>query len=222
MDFYVYLHRKPATGEAFYVGKGSNDRAWNVERNIQWKRTRNKHGLVVEIIASGLQEWYALELEMNLIAYYGRADLGKGTLLNKTDGGDGCKGLLVTEETKELQSKNKSKWLSENPDKHPMKYPSARKKISEGMKGENHPMKREKSRENQSRIMKERFKEKGNISARPDVARKISEYKTRWHAENKNKITGENNPMKNPETIAKNVATRKANRIRKQQENTNV
>lgn len=100
VDFYVYVHRKAATGEIFYVGKGKDDRAWDskYDRSKHWNYVVNKHGLIVEIIQSGLREWYAFELEIELIALYGRKDLNLGTLINKTDGGEGVAGYVYTEE----------------------------------------------------------------------------------------------------------------------------
>lgn len=99
-DFYVYVHRKATNGQIFYVGKGSGSRAYEFGRNDHWNRTAKKHGFKVEIVENGLQEWYALELEINLIAYYGRQDLRLGTLVNKTDGGESIVGLIITEEHK--------------------------------------------------------------------------------------------------------------------------
>lgn len=105
--------------------------------------------------------------------------------------------------------------------RHSRFYAEARKEsaklCSDRMKGDHHYMKRKEYRDNQAEVMRKRIKEKGNISARKDVALKISEYKTGWHASNPDHIKGSNNPMKNPETIAKSVAARKANAIKKKQ-----
>jgi len=92
------------------------------------------------------------------------------------------------------------------------------KLTSKRMKGDKHYMKLPEYRKNQAEVMRTRIRERGNISKRPDVAKKISEYKTKWHAENKNNLIGEINPMKNPETVAKSIATRKRNRTLKQKE----
>jgi len=99
-DFYVYLHRKATTGEIFYVGKGRDERAYDtgVDRSIHWNRVAKKHGRTVEFVQTGLQEWYAHELEMDLIAYHGRKNLGLGPLINKTDGGEGTSGYVYTQE----------------------------------------------------------------------------------------------------------------------------
>lgn len=94
MEFYVYIHRKKTTGEVFYVGKGKGKRAWDfVKRSDFWKRVKDKHGVTVEIYQNNLQEWYAFELEKELIALYGRVTDGKGSLVNLTDGGESASGL---------------------------------------------------------------------------------------------------------------------------------
>ncbi len=102
MDYYVYLHKKKTTGEVFYVGKGSGNRAWRLEgRNKFWHKIVNKHDYDIEIHSDNLQEWYAFELEKDLIAYYGRRQLGKGTLVNLSDGGEGVGGWIPSEKFKE-------------------------------------------------------------------------------------------------------------------------
>ena len=82
MDYYVYLHRRASDNTVFYVGKGSGRRAWSRKRTIHWKRVVAKHGLIVEIYQSGLQEWYAYELEEEMILRYGLMRDG-GVLINK-------------------------------------------------------------------------------------------------------------------------------------------
>jgi hypothetical protein len=87
-SYYVYIHRKATTGEVFYVGKGTGRRAREkCLRSAYWKRVAKKHGVVIEILIDGVQEWYALEYEQLLIDYYGRRDLGTGQLVNLCDGG---------------------------------------------------------------------------------------------------------------------------------------
>ena len=88
--FYVYIHRRATDGQPFYVGKGKGKRARSKrDRSDWWHFVVKKYGYQVEIVASGLQEWYACELERELISLYGRRDLGDGPLVNLTDGGDG-------------------------------------------------------------------------------------------------------------------------------------
>jgi hypothetical protein len=61
----------------------------------------NKSEYRVEIIVDNLTWEQALEKEKEFIALYGRRDLGKGTLANMTDGGDGAIGMIQSEESKE-------------------------------------------------------------------------------------------------------------------------
>lgn len=101
-DFYVYVHRKATTGAVFYVGKGHGRRAWAKHgRSKVWANTAKKHGYTVEIVFSWLQEWAALEIESDLIAFHGRKDMGLGCLVNGTDGGDGVCGLVHSKEARE-------------------------------------------------------------------------------------------------------------------------
>jgi len=105
-DFYVYLHKKKTTNEVFYVGKGTGGRATSrKDRSEFWKRIVKKYGYVVEIVENNLQEWYSFELEKELITYYGRRDLGAGTLVNLTDGGEGSSGVIQTIERRLKTSK---------------------------------------------------------------------------------------------------------------------
>ncbi len=99
-DFYVYLHRRATDGRVFYVGKGTRKRAFSkFGRSEYWHRIVKKHGFFVEIAQDKMQQWWALELEMQLIAFY-----GKKNLCNMTDGGDGATGYKKSAETRKKQS----------------------------------------------------------------------------------------------------------------------
>ena len=88
--YYLYVHRKATDGSIFYVGKGLRDRWKSTNRtNKHWQNTATKHGVIVDILIQDLQEWYAYEKEIELIAYYGREDLGEGQLVNHDNGGEG-------------------------------------------------------------------------------------------------------------------------------------
>lgn len=87
MDYYVYIHRRKSDNSIFYVGKGCRKRAWSKDRSAHWKRIYHKHGVIVEIVQNGLQEWYAFELEQSLILKYGRLSDGTGLLVNHFEGG---------------------------------------------------------------------------------------------------------------------------------------
>lgn len=96
MNFFVYIHRRATNGKVFYVGKGTRYRhksKWN--RSQHWHNIVNKHGYTIEIVQHGMQEWWAFELERELILKY--KDHG---LCNRTEGGEGASGCVVSEETK--------------------------------------------------------------------------------------------------------------------------
>ena len=98
---YVYRHTKLGTSEVFYIGVGVQKKFKRARtkdnRNEFWHNVVNKHGFEYEILAKGLNKEDAKELEVLLISEYGRRDLGKGNLVNLTDGGDGT--LELSEES---------------------------------------------------------------------------------------------------------------------------
>jgi hypothetical protein len=89
----LYQHTRLDTGEIFYIGIGRPGRAKQKGRNQHWNSIVKKHGYRVEILEEGLSWYQACELEKMLIALHGRRDLGYGTLVNMTDGGDGVTSL---------------------------------------------------------------------------------------------------------------------------------
>jgi len=86
----VYLHRNPKTKEVFYVGIGVETRAKDFsKRSIFWSNYKNKYGIEVDIIKKGLSSKKAQNIEVELIKKYGRRDLGTGSLVNLSHGGEG-------------------------------------------------------------------------------------------------------------------------------------
>lgn len=113
-DFYVYIHRRATDGKVFYVGKGHADRAWSKKgRNKYWHKIVGKHGFVVELAVSGVQEWYALEREIELIAQLRESGYA---LANITDGGDGVSGLKFTESSRKRMSDAHKDRYAKNPE----------------------------------------------------------------------------------------------------------
>lgn len=101
---YVYVHKRADDGRVFYVGKGTRDlrarklfaRAHDTSsRNPHWHRVAAKHGVEVEIVAMFPDDEKSQAHEKFLISEYGRDNL-----VNMTDGGDGCAGIVVSEETR--------------------------------------------------------------------------------------------------------------------------
>ena len=110
-DFYVYAWIRPDTGDVFYVGKGRGIRDTKIHgRNEHFTRIVNKLkslGLkpIVTRVAEGLREQEAFDLEIKLIASYGRVKDG-GTLCNMTIGGDGAAGVVHTDASKARRSES--------------------------------------------------------------------------------------------------------------------
>ena len=95
---YVYRHTRLDTNEVFYIGIGSDEkthnRAYRKKGTKIWMRILNKTEILVEILHTGIEWEKACEIEKELIFLYGRADLGTGTLVNFTDGGEGTPGRV--------------------------------------------------------------------------------------------------------------------------------
>lgn len=111
----VYKHTKP-NGELFYVGIGVyKKRAYSKHgRNRYWHNTVNKYGYNVEILFSDISYNEAKSIESYLIKYYGRKDLGLGSLVNMTDGGEGS--LNMNEEERRKRSKRLTAYNKEKKD----------------------------------------------------------------------------------------------------------
>jgi len=75
--------------------KGKGNRAWQ-KHSIPLPKDKNH----IVIIAENLTEEQALNAEKELIAKYGRKDLGTGILHNRTNGGEGVSGYKVPDEIK--------------------------------------------------------------------------------------------------------------------------
>lgn len=130
MAFYIYRHIRPDTNEVFYIGKGfANNKSHSIRykekkgRNRWWNSVVAKNGGIfhTEIIYWCLTENEANAKEREFIAIYGRRDLGNGTLVNLTDGGDGSAGIIMSDETRRKLS---VLWTGEN-------HPNFGKKLSQ-------------------------------------------------------------------------------------------
>ncbi len=104
---YVYKHIRLDTNQVFYVGIGSKRRPTDYQRanrtsrrNKFWTAIVNKCGHRVEIVLDNISWDVAQAKERELIATYGRRNIKTGSLVNLTDGGEGCVGMILTEEHK--------------------------------------------------------------------------------------------------------------------------
>ena len=99
---YVYTHKRLDKNCIFYVGIGSSanqKRAYEThKRNDYWLRVKNITEIEVEVLFEDLTWEVANYYEKYLIAVYGRKNKGTGDLVNMTDGGDGVKGWVISEQ----------------------------------------------------------------------------------------------------------------------------
>ncbi len=118
---YVYRHIRLDTNVPFYIGVGIDANYFRAyqktksKRSAYWLNIIKKTAYTVDILIDDISVEISLEKEKEFISLYGRADLGTGSLVNLTDGG-------------------------ENPpihtgDSNPMKKPENRAKISALMTG---------------------------------------------------------------------------------------
>lgn len=125
MDYHAYIDRKP-DGTPFYIGIGNAARVKCVQRNAWHRAIRLRHPSWTRAIVETAPRKDCEEFESFLIAEIGRRDLGKGTLVNFTDGGEGTPNTVVSDATRRKQS-------AAGKDK--TKSPEWRAKISAAHKG---------------------------------------------------------------------------------------
>ena len=101
---YLYKHIRLDTNEVFYVGIGGKYRPNQKNRNTIWKRIVAKTDYKIEIILESNDYEFIKQKEIELIKFYGRINLGNGTLANLTDGGEGTIGLKMSDERKRKHS----------------------------------------------------------------------------------------------------------------------
>ena len=95
MQFYAYLWLRE-NGTPYYVGKGHGNRAF-IRQNHRVRRPIQRDRIIIFLRSS---EADAFATEKELIANWGRKNLGTGCLRNFTDGGEGMAGYRMTAETK--------------------------------------------------------------------------------------------------------------------------
>ena len=147
--YYTYAYLRE-DGTPYYIGKGSGKRVYSKIRSVSIPSTDR-----ILILKKDLTEDRAFQHEKYMIVVFGRKDLGTGILHNKTDGGEGVSGHIYTEQQKQKITQSKlGKNFGMVGENHHMygktHTPEARKKMSEKVSGENHPMYGKKGKEHHS------------------------------------------------------------------------
>lgn len=114
MQYYAYVYRdtRPEkNNEPIYVGKGRDSRA---HYHLTGSQNKYLNAKIAKMRALGLEpdieiihaidEQHAFFLEECLIDIFGRQDLGTGSLVNHTNGGEGVSGIIMSEVTRARMS----------------------------------------------------------------------------------------------------------------------
>lgn len=148
MQFYAYLWLR-VDGTPYYAGKGKGRRAF-MRGSHHLRPPMDRTRILIFVRSS---EAAALSTERELIANWGRKDLGTGCLRNFTDGGEGSSGYRHTEDAKQkiqIASRSMSPETKEkirkslvgncrNKGQHWILSAETKKNMSQAMQGVSHP-----------------------------------------------------------------------------------
>ena len=218
-NFYVYRY-SDQNDIPFYIGKGSG-RRFRVSIHLSGSNPflRNKikkvgaDNVKVSFLRKNLIEKEAFVFETHYIKFYGRRNLGEGTLCNLTNGGEGNSGYVCSTETR--QKISEARKGENNPMYGKCFSEEHKRKLSEARKGENNPMygkhisektRQKMSKAHKGKMLSEEHKRKLSESNKgennhmfgkrgkdnPNYGRKHTEESKRKLSEARK---GENNPM---------------------------
>lgn len=102
--YYTYAYLRKKDGTPYYIGKGCGNRAYKRSKK-DIKSPKDKSRII--ILKNNLTEEEAFKHEIYMIVVFGRKDLGTGILYNRTDGGEGISGTILSEETKQKMSESR-------------------------------------------------------------------------------------------------------------------
>jgi hypothetical protein len=137
-EYYTYAYlREDRT--PYYIGKGIGYRIYSKNRRIATPKNKSR----IIYLKQNLTEEEAFKHEIYMIAVFGRKDLGTGILHNRTNGGDGVSGKVLSEETRrKISEANKGRIYTEE----------TRNKISEAQKGNTNMLGKPRSEETKRKL----------------------------------------------------------------------
>jgi len=94
-NYYTYAYLRE-DGTPYYIGKGKNYRLYNKRHTIGVPKKER-----ILVLKNNLTEQEAFRHEVYMISVFGRIDLGTGILHNKTNGGEGTSGRVISKEHKD-------------------------------------------------------------------------------------------------------------------------
>jgi hypothetical protein len=102
----VYQHIRKDTQEVFYIGIGTNEKRayYFYHRSPYWNNIYKKTDIEVKVLCNDIKLELAYDIEKYLISYYGRKDIGLGSLVNLTNGGETVSGYIATTEVRKKMS----------------------------------------------------------------------------------------------------------------------
>jgi hypothetical protein len=102
---YLYKHIRLDTNKPFYIGVGGLRTFDNYKRayckkgrNLYWKNIVASTEYTVDILYIDLTIEEVFKKEIELIANYGRVDIGTGILCNKTNGGEPINNIIKSDD----------------------------------------------------------------------------------------------------------------------------